>query len=64
MIQVDRLTKYFDDRRATRDLSFRIEAGSVVGVLGLTGAGKTTTLRMLAGDLAPSAGTVRIHGRD
>ncbi len=64
MIQVDRLTKYFGDRPATRDLSFRIEAGSVVGFLGLNGSGKTTTLRMLAGDLAPSAGTVRIHGRD
>ena len=64
MIQVDRLTKYFGDRPATRDLSFRIEAGSVVGFLGLNGAGKTTTLRMLAGDLAPSTGTIRIHGCD
>ncbi len=64
MIRVDRLTKYFGDRPATRDLSFRIEPGSVVGFLGLNGAGKTTMLRMLAGDLAPSAGTVRIHGRD
>jgi len=64
MIQVDRLTKYFGDRPAILDLSFHIEAGSVVGFLGLNGAGKTTTLRMLAGDLAPSAGTVRIHGRD
>ena len=64
MIQVDRLTTYCGDRPATRDLSFRIEQGSVVGFLGLNGAGKTTMLRMLAGDLAPSAGTIRIHGRD
>ena len=64
MIQVDRLTKFFGDRPAAQDLSFSIEAGSVVGFLGLNGAGKTTTLRMLAGDLAPSAGTVCIHGRD
>ena len=48
MIQVDRLTKYFGDRAATRDLSFGIDPGSVVGFLGLNGGGKTTTLRMLA----------------
>jgi len=64
MIQGDQLTKYFGGRGETRDLCFRIESGSVVGFLGLNGSGKTTTLRMLAGDLAPSAGTVRIHGRD
>jgi ABC-2 type transport system ATP-binding protein len=53
MIQTARLTKYFGDRPATRDLSFRIEAGSVVGFLGLNSSGKTTTLRIAGGRPSP-----------
>ncbi len=51
-------------RLAVADLTFRVEAGETVGLLGANGAGKSTTLRMLAGCLLPSAGTATISGVD
>lgn len=48
---------------ALRDISFDVEAGSTVGVIGRNGSGKTTLLRMLAGVSAPTAGRLRIEGR-
>jgi ABC-2 type transport system ATP-binding protein len=64
MIEVNGLTKYYGERPAIRDLTFRISSGEVVGFLGLNGAGKTTTLKVLATVLLPSSGTVRIEGMD
>jgi ABC-2 type transport system ATP-binding protein len=64
MIEVTGLTRYYGDHRAIENLSFRIETHQIVGVLGLNGAGKSTTLRILAGLLMPSEGTVRIDGQD
>src|SRR4029453_16019520 len=46
------------------DLSFRVDAGEVVGMIGPNGAGKTTTLRALAGILRPTSGRVTIDGHD
>jgi ABC-2 type transport system ATP-binding protein len=62
MIEVDKLTKYYGERTAIRELSFAIAKGEVVGFLGLNGAGKTTTLRVLACMLLPSSGTVTVDG--
>ncbi len=64
MIEVQGLTRYYGRHPAVRDLSFRIPGKQVVGLLGLNGAGKSTTLKVLAGLLMPSAGTVRIAGVD
>jgi ABC-2 type transport system ATP-binding protein len=64
VIQVSGLTKYFGEHRAVDQVDFAIERGQVVGFLGLNGAGKTTILRMLAGDLEPSAGSIIVDGRD
>ena len=64
MIEVDDLTKYYGGRRAITGLSFRIEKGEIVGFLGLNGAGKSTTLRILACLIVPSSGSVRIDGLD
>jgi len=67
-VAVDGLVKRFgtgsDAVTAVDDLSFEIEAGSVVGLLGPNGAGKTTTIKSILGMALPDAGTVRIHGRD
>ena len=64
MIQVQGLTKFYGQRCAVRNVSFALDRGQVVGLLGLNGSGKTTILRMLAGDLEPSAGLVRVLDRD
>ncbi|MCL2823109.1 MAG: ABC transporter ATP-binding protein [Polyangiaceae bacterium] len=64
MIVVDNLHKYYGERKAAGPLSFTIEKGEVVGLLGLNGAGKTTALRILACDLLPSVGSVRVDGID
>ena len=51
------------DMWALRDVSFAIDPGETVGILGRNGAGKTTLLRLIAGVSRPSEGTVRVHGR-
>lgn len=60
MIQVEHLTKYYDDLCAVDHINFNVRKGEILGLLGPNGAGKTTTLRMLTGYLRPTAGTIRV----
>ena len=62
VIELRDLTKRFGDLVAVDQLSFEVDAGTVVGFLGPNGAGKTTTLRMLLGLVAPTSGTATING--
>ncbi|WP_309891077.1 ABC transporter ATP-binding protein [Archangium sp.] len=64
MIHVEGLTKYYGSHAAIRDLAFRIERGEVIGFLGLNGAGKSTTLKILGCVLLPTSGRVVIDGHD
>lgn len=64
MIVVDRVSKYYGEHAAVRDLDFTIEAGECVGFLGLNGAGKSTTLRLLSCLLLPTSGRITIRGFD
>ncbi len=75
MIEVEQLGKRFVVRRgrlrrerriieAVRDVSFRVDAGELVGYVGPNGAGKSTTIKMLTGILVPSSGHVRVAGLD
>ncbi len=64
MIEVQNLTKYYGKRLAVDDISFKIERGEIVGFLGPNAAGKTTTMRMITGYLAPTRGTIKIAGYD
>lgn len=61
---LDHVTKHFGEVRAVNDLSFKVEAGHVVGLLGPNGAGKTTALRMLVGLVHPDAGHVTLFGEE
>jgi ABC-2 type transport system ATP-binding protein len=54
--------RYPGDVTAVDDLSFRVEAGQVLGLLGPNGAGKTTSLRMVMGLIQPTGGTIRVFG--
>lgn len=63
-IEVNELSRTFNDRRAVDRISFTVEAGEVFGFLGHNGAGKTTTIRMLSGQLRPTSGTARVAGCD
>lgn len=60
-ISLDALTKRFGAITAVADLSLSLEAGQIVGLLGLNGAGKTTTLHTIMGLKTPTAGDVRIN---
>jgi len=64
VIEVEALSRRYGSRLAVNEVSFRVEAGEIVGFLGPNGAGKTTTLRMLTGYLAPTSGTIQIDGID
>ena len=62
MIEADALTRRYGDFCAVLDVSFAIEQGEIVGLLGHNGAGKTTIMKMLTGYLEPSSGSVRVDG--
>lgn len=61
-IRVDALTRSFGDLRAVDGLTFSVNPGELFGLVGPDGAGKTTTLRMLAGVLRPSSGDALMNG--
>ncbi len=63
MLEVTNLSRSYGDFIAVDDVSFAIDTGEIVGLLGHNGAGKTTIMKMLTGYIEPSAGTVRIGGR-
>jgi len=60
MINVQNLTKYYEDCCAVDQISLKIKKGEILGLLGPNGAGKTTTLRMLTGFLKPSSGNIQV----
>lgn len=62
VVVMDGLTRRFGDVTAVHALSLGVRAGEMFGIVGPDGAGKTTTLRMLAGVLTPSAGDARVLG--
>lgn len=62
MIEVRNLSRYYGDFAAISDISFSIKQHEVIGFLGLNGAGKSTTLKILAGILSPSSGEIFING--
>jgi ABC-2 type transport system ATP-binding protein len=64
MITTKNLSKRYGDILAVQDLSFTVSPGEVLGFLGANGAGKSTTMRMIAGFIAPSSGQITVCGHD
>lgn len=64
VLRVDGLVKDFGTVRAVDNISFELERGQVVGLLGPNGAGKTTTINMILGILEPTAGSIRMLGKN
>jgi ATPase subunit of ABC transporter with duplicated ATPase domains len=60
VVEVEALSKAFDDKLLIDDLSFRLPPGGIVGVIGPNGAGKTTLFKMLTGVQKPDAGMIRL----
>ena len=54
----------YEDKTAVDQISFQVDAGEIVGYIGVNGAGKSTTIKMLTGVLLPSGGSVKVLGRD
>ncbi|MGI5976639.1 MAG: ABC transporter ATP-binding protein [Candidatus Limivicinus sp.] len=64
MVKVEHLVKYYGEKLVLSDISFSIKEGEVVGLLGLNGAGKSTTMNILTGYLSANSGTVTIDGHN
>ncbi|KPU42378.1 ABC transporter ATP-binding protein YtrB [Oxobacter pfennigii] len=64
MISAKNVTKYFDDIKAIDDVTAVIKEGSVFGLIGSNGAGKSTFLRMLSGVIKPDRGEITIDGEN
>ncbi len=64
MIEVNGLYKSYGDKHAVKDITFKIEAGEIVGFLGPNGAGKSTTMNILTGYISATKGNAKIDGID
>lgn len=62
-IDIEGLSKHFDDKIVLQDLDLHLPAGSITAILGGSGSGKSTLLRCIAGLLRPEAGTIRLGDR-
>ncbi len=60
VVEASHLTKGFEDKLLIEDLSFKLPAGGIVGIIGANGAGKTTLFKMIAGEEQPDKGSLRL----
>lgn len=64
MIELENVKKLFKEKTALRNLSIKVKEGEIFGFLGPSGAGKTTTIKLLTSQLIPSKGSVKVLGRE
>ena len=63
-IEINNLTKQFKNALAVKNISFKVNKGTIIGLLGPNGCGKSTTIGMMLGLIKPSLGTVIINGQN
>jgi len=63
-IEINNLTKQFKNALAVKNISFKINKGKIIGLLGPNGCGKSTTIGMMLGLIKPTSGTVVINGQN
>src|SRR5450830_1342128 len=63
-LEVDGLGLQIGGARILQDVSFTIGAGEMIGVIGPNGAGKTTLFNLISGVLRPTAGSIKLNGRE
>lgn len=64
LLEIKNLSKNFHGLKAVSDVSFTVEKGSITGMIGSNGAGKTTVFNMISGVLTPSSGSIIYQGKD
>lgn len=64
MLEINQVSGGYLSQQIIRDISFKVDTGEIVGLVGLNGAGKSTTLRHLTGSLKPMSGKVLINNRE
>ena len=64
ILEVKHLTKNYGNITALSDVTFSLEGGKIIGLLGSNGSGKTTLLKMIAGILQPTSGSVTVNGME
>ncbi len=64
MIELNNLTKYYDNFRALNNINLKVEKGEILGLLGPNGAGKTTAMRILSCFIPATSGTAKVAGYD
>ena len=62
ILETKNLTKNYGSARGLSDLSLSLEGGKIIGLLGSNGSGKTTLIKMIAGILQPTSGTITVNG--
>lgn len=62
IIELSRITQKFQDKEVLKEVSLQVAAGEILGLLGPSGAGKTTMVKIVTGQLLPTAGTVTLDG--
>ena len=64
IIEINNLTKQFKNSLAVKNISFKMNKGKIIGLLGPNGCGKTTTIGMMLGLIKPTSGTVVINHKN